>query len=274
LFPGADLDAVVAATRLAPPTVIAVPSAEAAAVVAGVRDGGGSLERLTTVLLVGAPTPDERAAAAEALGDAGARVAVRAVHAPTAARVLWAECREGGASAGLHTYPDHDVVQLVDPETGEPAADAGEVVLTQLQMHGSALLRWRTGDLVSTPVDATPCPSCGRRVPRVVGVTRSALVLGSDGGRPLDLRSVAGALTGRPDIEDWRVVVGARARDGRGQVVVHLTTSADAGEVAVAAAADMRALAGWLPTQLVAATPDEIAALDGQPLTRRILVRR
>lgn len=274
LFPGADLDAVTAAARLAPPTVVAVDTPRAGEVL-GALAAGQALERLTTVLLVGAPSDEERAAAVAAVADAGRNATVLAVHAPSGSRLLWGECRESAGSTGLHTYPDLDVVQTVDPESGEPAATgATELVVTQLGMRGSALLRWRTGDVVAA-VETTPCRSCGRTVPRVLGTRRGALVVGSDTGRTVDLRALAGALSGRSDVRDWRVVVGGRARDARGQVVVHLVPGGDdAGEAAVGAAADIRAVAGMLPTQLVVAEADDLGGLTGTPLTRRMLLRR
>jgi hypothetical protein len=150
-------------------------------------------------------------------------------------------------------------------------------------MRGSALLRWRTGDVVEA-IETTPCPGCGRMVARVTGTRRGALVVGSAAGRTVngrtvdgrtvDLRALAGALTGRSDVQDWRVVVGARARDAREQVVVHLVPAGeDAGEAAVGAAADIRAVAGMLPTQLVVANADDLGGLQGTPLTRRMLLR-
>ena len=273
LFPGDDLDDVVAAARLAPPTVVAVPTGSAVDVIGALADGE-ALGRLTTLLLVGAPTDDERRAATDAVSDSGSKATVLAVHAPSGARLLWGECRQSGGGTGLHTYPDLDLVQTVDPETGEPdASGAGELVVTQLGMRGSALLRWRTGDVVSA-VESTTCGGCGRTVARVLGTKRGALVVGSDAGRTVDLRALAGALAGRPDVQDWRVVVGGRARDARGQVVVHLVPGAeDAGEAAVGAAADIRAVAGMLPTQLVVADADELDGLTGTPLTRRMLLR-
>jgi phenylacetate-coenzyme A ligase PaaK-like adenylate-forming protein len=269
LFPGEVSGDVVAAARLAPPTVLAVPVDRATEVVDELSSAG-ALDRLQTLLLVGVPTDAERAAAQETVGQ---HVTVRAVHAPVGARVLWGECREAGAEGGLHSYPDLEVVQLVDAETGDNATEAGEVVLTQLGLRGSALLRWRTGDVTDAPVDRSQCRGCGRTVPRVHGVRRGALVLHSDHGSALDLRALAGALAGRSDLTDWRVVIGPRGRDGRSQVVVHLSTEADAGPVAVGVAGDVRAVAGLLPTQLVAA-PDGLGALTGDALTRRILRRR
>jgi hypothetical protein len=269
LFPGADPAAIVAAARLATPTVIAAPSRAAAAVLEAITDADVSLDSVQTVLLVGAPTDEQRAAVSELVPGA----AVLAVHAPSGARVLWAECREGGAVTGLHTYPDVDLVQLVDPDSGDLASDGGELVLTQLGMFGSALLRWRTGDLTPGRVDASRCPGCGRRVPRVTGMRAAALVLLSDDRRTLDLRSVSGALSGRTDLSDWRVVVGRRSRDGRGQVIVHLVPIGDVGEAAVGAATDIRSVAGLLPTQLVVATAADLADLPGDALTPRILLR-
>jgi hypothetical protein len=254
--------------------VVAVPSPSAVEVLEALGEAG-TTERLTTLLLVSAPNEQERAAAADALARAGAgRAVALAVHAPSGARVLWAECRGSAGATGLHTYPDLEVVQLVDPESGEAAADSGpgELVLTQLGLRGSALLRWRTGDLV-TGVDSTPCPGCGRTVPRVSGTARGALVVGTGSGRALDLRAVAGALAGRADLQDWRVVVGGRSRDNRGQVVVHvLPRDADAGEAAVGAAADIRAAAGMLPSQIVV-TASGLEAVPGTPLSGRLLRR-
>lgn len=281
LFPGAAIDSVVAAARLAPPTVVAVPTLAAGEVIAALADAGG-LDRLTTLLLVGVPSDAERALAAQALSDAGRTATVLAVHAASGSRLLWAECRQSTGATGLHTYPDLDLVQLVDPESGEPvtgestAGDAAELVLTSLGMRGSALLRWRTGDLVAR-IDPSACPSCGRTVPRVIGVRRAALVVPTDTGRALDLRAVAGALSGRADLRDWRIVVGGRDRDGRGQVVVHLAPAdsvEEPGEVAVGAAADIRSLAGMLPSQLVVGGLDELSGLDGSALTARVLLRR
>ena len=271
MFPGDEPAEVVAVARLAPPTVLAVQSVAAAEVVSALVEAGAA-SRLRTLLLVGMPTDAERAAATEALGDRLTAVTVLAVHAPAGARVLWAECREAGADGGLHTYPDLEVVQLVDPETGEDMADGGEIVLTQLQLRGSAMLRWRTADLTGSRIDASTCVGCGRTVPRLRDVRRAALVLASDDGRVLDLRSLAGALAGRADVNDWRVVLQRRGRDGRSQVVVHVATEGDPGQVAAGAAGDVRSLAGVLPTQMIVGEklPE---AVSGEALTPRIVVR-
>ena len=269
VFPGDDPDAVARAMALVPATALAVPAAEAARVVDDLDEAGAPLGGLRVVLLVGAPSEDERTAAAEALVRAGLNPALLAVHAPDGHRLLWGEC---GAGNGLHSYPDLDLVQLVAPENGAPA-DAGEVVLTQLGMRGSAMLRWRTGDLAEG-VETSRCPGCGRRVPRLMGVERAALVPTlalRQGSRAVDLRGVAAALEGRADVVDWRVVVGPSVRDGADELLVHLRPHAadDASDVAVGVARDVRAAAGLLPTQVVV---DDVLP-TGSPLTRRVLLR-
>jgi hypothetical protein len=287
-FAGAEPERVAATLRLVPATVLAVATDSAAALVDDLAGRGAVLDSVTTLLLVGAPSAAERDSARQALAFAGrGSVATIAVHAPAAARVLWGECRESamtGAGAGFHTYPDLDVVELVDPETGEPVApdSGGEIVLTQLGLRGSALVRWRTGD-VADAVTTAPCPACRRSVPRVgPGVRRGALVpaFAPHGGRAgrLDLRGVAGALAGRADLADWRVVVGQNARNGTDEALVYVVpvAGADEAELAVATARDIRAAAGRLPSQLVIVGAGELAALDGAELVAlspRIAVR-
>ena len=65
------------------------------------------------------------------------------------------------AQAGvLHVLEGAYLPEIIDPETAEPVAsgETGELVLTTLGRHGSPLIRYRTGDLVSAA--ESPCP-CG-----------------------------------------------------------------------------------------------------------------
>jgi hypothetical protein len=259
-----------AAIRLTPPTVLAVPTATAPRVLAELSD----LVSVRTLLLVGAPTDLERIAAAHALSRAGgsSTTKILAVHAPTGTRVLWAECQQSGGTTGLHTYPDLEIVQTVDADSGAASAGGGELVVTQLGMRGSALLRWRTGDVVAS-IASGPCPSCGRVVPRVLGTRRGALVARFDSGRVLDLRSIAGVLSGRRDVLDWRLVVGRRSRDGGMGATVHYEAlNPNDPSIVIGVASDIRQVTGTLPTQLVAADRFDLDGLPGEPLSSRILV--
>lgn len=143
-------EAAAAALTVLPATVVAVPDADT-------LDALGVLPPTVRTVLVTEEDPDVAALAGKA--------AVRRIWAPPDGRWLYPECPEGGAAAGLHTFPDLEVLQTVHPGTGRPA-ETGELVLTQLGVQGSALLRWRTGTLHAGLLHG-PCPGCGRTVPRI-----------------------------------------------------------------------------------------------------------
>jgi phenylacetate-CoA ligase len=75
-------------------------------------------------------------------------------------------CEEG---EGLHlTTGDHAVLELVDPDSGDPVpledGAGGEFVWTHLRREASPLLRYRSADLGR--VWTSPC-ACGRTTPRI-----------------------------------------------------------------------------------------------------------
>ncbi len=78
-----------------------------------------------------------------------------------------AECPE--ARDGLHVQEDHFLVEVVDPETGDPVPDGtdGELVFTTLTKEAMPLLRYRTGDIAS--LTREPC-ACGRTFARMSAV--------------------------------------------------------------------------------------------------------
>lgn len=74
-----------------------------------------------------------------------------------------------GQGEGLHlTVSEHAVLELVDPDSGEPVeledGATGELVWTHLRREASPLLRYRSGDLGAV---WTSCCACGRSEPRV-----------------------------------------------------------------------------------------------------------
>jgi phenylacetate-CoA ligase len=75
-----------------------------------------------------------------------------------------AECPE--ARDGLHVQEDHFLVEVIDPQTGEPVPDGveGELVFTTLTKEAMPLLRYRTGDIAS--LTREPC-ACGRTFARM-----------------------------------------------------------------------------------------------------------
>ena len=78
---------------------------------------------------------------------------------------------ECGYQAGLHIFEDHFLLEIIDPETGDPVPDGqeGELVLTTLSKKAMPLIRYRTRDI--TNVIPEKCP-CGRTIRRIKRITR------------------------------------------------------------------------------------------------------
>jgi hypothetical protein len=195
---------------------------------------------------------------------------VLAVHVPDGHRLAWGECREGDGGTGLHTYPDLEVVDVVDVETAEQPAAAGrhELVLTQLGLRGTRCCAGAPATS-STASPTTTCPACGRTVPRVLGARRGALV---------PVAAAAGARRRRRPAGGGRC--GARAAGGRrladrarpppalvgDRLLLHVTLAkgADPSQAAVDLAQAVRATAGVLPSQVVVHEPGSLpGARDG-----------
>ncbi len=64
--------------------------------------------------------------------------------------------------SGIHVWEDHYIVEVVDPETGEPLSEGeeGELVFTTLTRKAIPLIRFRSGDLSSIKTK-NKC-ECGR----------------------------------------------------------------------------------------------------------------
>ena len=81
--------------------------------------------------------------------------------------------------AGMHLWEDNYIIEIVNPQTGEPLPDGeiGEMVLTTLCREAMPLLRYRTRDITS--VMPLPC-SCGRthrRINRITGRADDMLIV-------------------------------------------------------------------------------------------------
>ena len=120
------------------------------------KEEGSTLpvERLFLWGEMGPSVPTVRATLEEAWEGA----LIRDVYAMEELGVLAMECDAGN---GLHGFEDRFVYEVVDPETGEVLGpgNIGELVVSTLHAEAMPLLRYRTGDLVTT--DDGPC-TCGR----------------------------------------------------------------------------------------------------------------
>lgn len=269
-----DLDALARAITVLPVTVLVGTPGELMETVEAFAMADISLATITTVILIDGIDNVIRSEMREALFRAGSSAAVLFAWGPRDGRVLYGECRESvtqGNSAGLHTYPDLDVVQIADPESGEtlPDASEGEIVVTQLGFWGSALLRWRTGSISTHGIDKTPCPGCRRVVARITGEVFDDALAAPLNDELVDLRVVAGSLIGRPDLRSWRI----EANPAKATVTVHISTGREGGDqVAATVQRDIKRASGVNVTNVV--LHDELGPLTNQPgrISKSILV--
>jgi phenylacetate-CoA ligase len=103
------------------------------------------------------------------------------------------ECPEQN---GLHVWEDAFLLEVLDPETLEPAApgEVGELVFTNLTRQGMPLLRYRSRDLAS--FDEAPC-ACGRsfkRLSRIMGRSDDMVIIKGVNIFPLQIDKVLMAM--------------------------------------------------------------------------------
>ena len=86
------------------------------------------------------------------------------------------ECEQ---KQGMHLWEDNFLLEIVDPQTGEPLPDGqpGELVLTTLCREAMPLLRYRTRDVTSIIPEPCPCGRTHRRINRITGRTDDMLIV-------------------------------------------------------------------------------------------------
>jgi phenylacetate-CoA ligase len=156
---------------------------------------------------------------------------VQSVLGFTEARKCWAEC-PGEEAAGFHTYPDLEIMELVDPETGKPVGEGetGELVYTCLDGRGSCVLRYRTGDLIIGGMTMEACPHCGRSVPRLASrlervSNMKSFQLSKVKGTLVNLNVFKTELESNLAIEEWQLVIRKRNDDPFDVDEIHLNVS-------------------------------------------------
>ncbi len=143
-------------------------------------------------------------------------VDVVATYGFTEAKMAWAECPfpVDESSSGYHLYPDLGIFEVVDPKTGivVPDGEPGELVFTPLEARGSVVLRYRTGDLIDGGLVYSPCPHCGRTVPRLLGkISRNSEIrsmqLDKIKGTLVDFNQLEHVLDDAPNLGAWQLEI-------------------------------------------------------------------
>jgi phenylacetate-CoA ligase len=86
------------------------------------------------------------------------------------------ECTEKN---GMHLWEDNFILEIIDPETGEPVPDGqkGEVVLTTLCREAMPILRYRTRDIVTIIAGRCRCGRTHRRISRIIGRSDDMIII-------------------------------------------------------------------------------------------------
>ncbi|MCY4635596.1 MAG: AMP-binding protein [Acidobacteria bacterium] len=162
------------------------------------------------------------------------------------------ECLQ--APGCLHVNEREFIAEVVDPDTGEPAADGvrGELVITNLGRTASPVIRYRTRDLV---VRTRERCACGRTLARLAGgvVARADDMVNVRGVNvyPAAVESVLRAIG---PVVEYRCTVQAAGSLRGISVEVEIEDAVDAAAVAALAASRLREALGLsVPVTPVAA---------------------
>ncbi len=139
---------------------------------------------------------------------------ILSTYAFTEGKCAWVECKE---ESGYHTYPDFEFIEAVD-KNGERVneGEKGEIVYTSLDWRGSAVLRYKTGDMTKG-LYYDKC-SCGRTVPRIDGaIERSSeykeFMLTKIKGSLVNLNAFFPIMMSGKDIEEWQIEIRKKNND-------------------------------------------------------------
>lgn len=92
---------------------------------------------------------------------------------------------------GIHLAEDHIIVEVVDPKTGLPVdeGERGELILTTLRKEARPMIRFRTGDIVTSTSEKCKCGRTHKRI-KVVGRTDDMFIAGGVNVFPSDIEHV------------------------------------------------------------------------------------
>lgn len=111
---------------------------------------------------------------------------------------------------GIHIWGDHYLVEILNPETMEPAQkdEPGELVISNLSFEIMPLLRYRTGDHVIASFEQC---SCGRTHPRIttfLGRLDDMILVGGTNIFPCQVEYI---LLNHSELsENWQIVIGEK----------------------------------------------------------------
>ena len=147
---------------------------------------------------------------------------------PTFASECWAK-------SGLHWSEDHHIVEIVDPESGQPQpeGEVGVLVITHLSREATPMLRYWTNDYAR--LTSEPC-TCGRTHARspggILGRHDDMVIYRGAKFYPIQVEKVVRSF---PELSDeFRVELSARERGGADLVTIVAEADPSPGQEALA----------------------------------------
>jgi phenylacetate-CoA ligase len=124
---------------------------------------------------------------------------------------------------GMHTWEDAFLVEIIDPDTLEPAplGEEGELVFTTLTREAMPLIRYRTGDLSRILPGDCRCGRVHRRLDRIKGRSDDMLIIKGVNIFPVQVEHV---LMQIPEVGQSYLIIAERVNEVdtmRVQVEVH-----------------------------------------------------
>jgi phenylacetate-CoA ligase len=100
---------------------------------------------------------------------------------------------------GLHLWEDNYLLEIIDPQTGQPLPEGatGELVLTTLCREAMPLLRYRTRDITAVIPEPCACGRTHRRIRRITGRSDDMLIVRGVNVYPQQIERV---LMGMPEV--------------------------------------------------------------------------
>ncbi len=143
---------------------------------------------------------------------------------------------ECDAHRGYHLREADLLVEIVDPQTGQPVADGevGEIVVTTLTREAMPLIRYRTGDLSRFVPGSCECGTVLRTLDLVRHRADGVFQLGA--GHILSMADLDEALFAVDDVLDFDAALVVRDRRASLRVEVQIAGEGEAGQAALRAA--------------------------------------
>ncbi|MCC6758937.1 MAG: phenylacetate--CoA ligase family protein [Candidatus Omnitrophica bacterium] len=220
--------------KMKPSVVLGVPS-YVYHVLRQAKEQGHKMESVKKVVLGAARVSSAfKLKLEELLASMGATdVSVFGTYGFTEARCAWAECpSSNNMSSGYHLYPDKEIFEIIDPQTGEVKGEGedGEIVYTSIDSRGSSVIRYRTGDFAKGGITWAPCPHCKRTVPRLSSdITRISDVkdvhISKVKGSLVNFSNFSVCLSEFKEIEEWQIELCKKDNDPYevDELIVYLT---------------------------------------------------